>query len=141
MSLIESDIYQDVPDTREDIELTSSIGGLWPPEKASFYRIKGIYTPGIINSRRELLGFIDALKGRALDPNFGGEVTRISLRAIMERSLLLNNTGLLEPYIEAIIPLTATQAAFTKFTALCNRWEIKSCATHEKHYQTHFWGS
>lgn len=111
------DIYQDVPDTRGNIELVSSIGGLWPPEQASFDRIKGIYTPEIIGEERKLVDFLATLEQYASSPDFGKNVTRISLRAVMTYEVLLRSRNLLGSYLEAIIPLNSTQPVFAN-TAL-----------------------
>ena len=95
--------HQDVPALSPG--LTSSIGGLWPPEKASFQRIKGIYTCHIIRNREELEPVLQELEHLRETYFQGNEVTRISLRAIVARNVLSRDIGELKTYVEAIIPL------------------------------------
>ena len=51
---------QDVPD--HNGSTTSSIGAGWPPREASFYRMKGFYTPSIIDSSHKFREFMREFK-------------------------------------------------------------------------------
>jgi len=100
---------QDVPlHDRSLTTETSSIGGLWPPERASFDRIKGIFTKGIIRS----VGEIEEVRltiGQARQEGFSDGISRVSVRAVIDLFLLREQRGLLRPVVEAIIPLKGTQ--------------------------------
>lgn len=101
---------QDVP--AHEGGLTSSVGGFWPPERASFERIKGIYTPGIVRSSDSLNHITGEIeKAREI---FDGEVSRVSLRAVVDVDFLkvAARSESFRPLIEAVIPLNGTQAAF-----------------------------
>ncbi|MDO8563413.1 MAG: hypothetical protein Q7R87_00200 [Nanoarchaeota archaeon] len=102
---------QDVPEHQTG--MTSSIGGLWPPEPASFNRIKGFYTHQIISEREELENLVQTLESES-KRNFSSNngITRISFRAIVDSDLLRKSADILAPCIEAIIPLNGTQDAF-----------------------------
>ena len=56
------EIFQDTPEHQAG--MTSSIGGLWPPEKASFNRIKAIDTRGVVTSPQQIgdinMNFVDS---------------------------------------------------------------------------------
>lgn len=105
--------YQDVPDGRGSIEMTSSIGGLWPAELASFDRLKGIYTPGVIDSEEELVSFLRIFEEQSTCPNFGNDYSRISFRAVIDRDLLLSCSDRLRPCLEAVILLEGSQSVFS----------------------------
>ncbi|PIS09264.1 hypothetical protein COT75_02405 [Candidatus Beckwithbacteria bacterium CG10_big_fil_rev_8_21_14_0_10_34_10] len=106
-------INQDVPDSRENVELTSSIGGLWPPQIASFDRLKGIYIPSIIEKEGKLGEFIGQLRRSSLRPEFGNVFSRLSWRMIIDQGLLKDSVSQLGDYLEAVIPLSETQACFS----------------------------
>lgn len=97
--------YQDVPKIEPGLE--SSVGPSWPPEKASFDRLKGIYTLGVVRDVHNLDNIFGYLHNS--DP----KISRVSLRAIVDNSFLKdivsNGAG---EFIEAIIPLEGTQDAF-----------------------------
>lgn len=104
------DAQQDVP--AHDGGLTSSVGALWPPERASFERIKGIYTQGIIRDRKGLDEIVNQVnKAQAI---FNGEVNRISLRAVVDVDYLREVAEDIQAHsiVEAAIPLSGTQPAF-----------------------------
>ena len=106
----EEAVQQDVPLLEGD--LTSSVGALWPPERASFKRIKGIYTPGIVRNGESLDEITGAInETRAI---FNGEISRISLRAVVDTEFLKTLAGneIVEPLVESVIPLSGTQPAF-----------------------------
>lgn len=105
--------YQDVPD--HEANLTSSVGGLWPPERASFGRIKGIYTNGIVATEAEVTAIVDELNSHGFkhftDDQSG--ITRISLRAVINTHVLQSIAERYRPFIEVVIPLYGTQEVFT----------------------------
>lgn len=109
---IEIQASQDVPVLESG--LTSSVGALWPPERASFNRIKGIYTPGVIDTPQQLQQFLGVLRHQVeiyfnrVDSN----ATRISLRTVVSVDTLQEYCQQLQPYIEALIPLAGTQPTF-----------------------------
>ncbi|MDO8639641.1 MAG: hypothetical protein Q7R53_01830 [bacterium] len=105
-------VNQDVPEHQNG--LTSSIGGLWPPEIASFDRVKGIYTPGIINTNYDLQDLVCELIDQASThfSNHQEGATRISLRAVVGVDQLKATDDAIIPFIEAVVPLSGTQAAF-----------------------------
>lgn len=113
----ERNIYQDVPNAPDNPELTSSIGGLWPPEEASFNRIKGIYTPNIIRDKSGLEEFLGMLDSQTSSHSFGTGITRISLRAVIDCDLLRSSSSLLASHLEVAIPLNGTKPPFEE-TAL-----------------------
>ena len=83
---------------------TSSIGPQWPPEKASYGRIKGIDNRGRIEGPAELadlLGRLTALK-ETLEPLI---LDRISIRALVSNGLLAEHPEMFRPWGEALIPL------------------------------------
>ena len=83
---------------------TSSIGPQWPPEKASYGRVKGIDSRGCINSSArlsELLATLEELE-RSLEPLV---VDRISIRALIADQVLAEHGDMLSPWGEALIPL------------------------------------
>ena len=103
---IEINLNQDVPEPQQ-AGLTSSIGSLWPPQIASFNRIKGIYTQKIIDNKPDLESVINELF-QQVNNNFSNKITRISLRAVVSNEILrsLQEDRYL---IEALIPLKGTQ--------------------------------
>lgn len=104
---------QDVP--QYAAESTSSVGGLWPPQDAYAERVKGIYTGGIISTEEDLRMIVQTLVESAenSDRENGNKITRISLRAIIDRSLLTKKgRDLIGPFVEALIPLDGTHVAF-----------------------------
>lgn len=96
-------INQDVP--QHEVGATSSVGGGWPPTEASFNRIKGFYNR-IIQTNAELDEIISQTTEQIQDTT---EATRITLRAIVNRDLLVNKNydGSI---IEAAIPLSGTRS-------------------------------
>ena len=94
--------------------LTSSIGALWPPDEASFERIKGIYSNGIVedkSSLSEILVQVDAVREGFGDERF----TRVSIRAVVDRDFLERSLGEddgLVEHIEAMFSLEGAQEAF-----------------------------
>ena len=105
----ESD-QQDVPLHQGD--LTSSVGALWKPEMASFNRKKGIYSLGIVRDKESLVEIINEINDTKAV--FNGEVSRISLRAVVDLNYLrqLSDNEAVSPLVEGIIPLQGTQPAF-----------------------------
>lgn len=103
---------QDVP--TPEAGLTSSVGALWPPEIASFNRIKGIYTPGVIQDEAGIQAILKAIaKGKEAFRR--GGITRISLRAIIDADFLrrrASNDPWIDSLVEAQIPLRGTQPVF-----------------------------
>ncbi len=83
---------------------TSSIGPQWPPEKASYGRIKGIDNRGRINGATELADLLGQLAGlrETLQPLI---LDRISIRALISNRLLAERSEMLRPWGEALIPL------------------------------------
>ncbi len=111
-SSIAEETNQDIP--QQQVPLTSSIGGLWPPLEASFKRIKGFYTPKLITNAEELETFVNELY--RLKENYLREekdITRISLRAIIADSIPIPiKKSLLEDSLEVAFNLKGTQPAF-----------------------------
>ena len=101
---------QDVPLLQGD--LTSSVGALWPPDRASFKRIKGIYTPGVVRNQENLTEIVNVVN--EAQSIFNGEVSRVSLRAVVDINFLeqIRKDETAKPLVEAIIPLSGTQPAF-----------------------------
>lgn len=98
-------------------ESVSSIGPKWPPVRASFERIKGIYTPGIINSLAHFeQDFFPCFSEYLESPLFGEKspegYTRISLRAIVSNDLVIDLPEKYRGFVEAIVPLTGTHQSF-----------------------------
>lgn len=89
----------------ENKNITSSIGGLWPPERSSFERVKGIYTPEIIQTKAQLLVLLDVFNKAVNSLSVETGLTRCSLRALINKELLSEVMQLLQPVIEAVIPL------------------------------------
>lgn len=107
-----SNIYQDVPQHQPG--LTSSIGGLWPPQPASFQRIKGFYTPNIIRDEAELMYLVNQLQKyaeRAFHDN-PLLVTRVSLRGAINLETLITCREKIIPFLEAIISFQGTHEPF-----------------------------
>ena len=83
---------------------TSSIGPQWPPEQASYGRIKGIDNRGQIDDLSklaELLSRLTALR-ETLEPVV---LDRISIRALISNRLLAEHSKMFRPWGEALIPL------------------------------------
>ncbi len=103
---------QDVPDIQTG--LTSSVGALWPPGRASFEREKGIYTPAVVRSSLHMgviLGEID----RAVASFRGDGITRVSYRAVIDSAYLAaarEQNPYIDSLIEAQFSLNGTQPAF-----------------------------
>lgn len=95
---------QDVPDHVPG--MTSSIGALWPPQKTSFNRIKGFYTPSVIATASQFekffQNFLDICARASSHPH---ETSRVSIRAIVARHVLAERHPLLERSLEAIFDL------------------------------------
>ena len=98
---------QDVPD--HIAGMTSSIGALWPPQKASFNRIKGFYTSSVLASPLQFekfyQNFLDICARASSHPH---ETSRVSIRAVITRSTITSVRPLLERSLEAIIDLRGT---------------------------------
>lgn len=82
---------------------TSSIGGLWPAEDASFDRIKAFYTQSVISSNSELEPFIESWRQGMISVDAdNNQATRVQYRGLFNAEFLaqarLSN-------IEAVIPL------------------------------------
>lgn len=101
---------QDVPAIESG--LTSSIGGLWPPEKASFNRIKGIYTPGIIDCSEHLEAVLTELAFQSRLAVNGGSADRVSFRVVFSCDLLRKIAPSITSLVEALVPLSGTQPEF-----------------------------
>lgn len=102
---------QDVPAVEPG--LTSSVGALWPPAEASFDRIKGIYTSGIIDNPDSLGNLM-----REMDSAEGlfrrGDITRVSLRAVVDNGFIqeAKRVPRIAGLIEAQFSLNGTQPVF-----------------------------
>lgn len=99
---------QDVP--QHQVGLTSSIGGLWPPEEASFGRVKGFYTNGVISKLEELeefTGTLNKIYTQSLEET--SKITRVSLRAIIEGKEELMRAAQLKDSLEVAVNLDGTQ--------------------------------
>ncbi len=109
-----SNIYQDVPQHQPG--LTSSIGGLWPPQAASFQRVKGFYTPNMIQDGSELMYLVNQLQEHAEKAfcSNAQQVTRVSFRGVVNLETLIAAQRSITPFLEAIIPLQGTQESFEK---------------------------
>ena len=95
----------------------SSIGPKWPPVRASFDRIKGIFTPGPLNTLGQFgHDFFSVFNEYAQSPLFGQKskegFSRISMRAVVDNGLLTSLPRYCCNHVEAIIPLAETQPAF-----------------------------
>jgi hypothetical protein len=102
---------QDVPAVEPS--LTSSVGALWPPAEASFDRIKGIYTPGIIDnpdSMGDLIREVDSAEGLFRR----GDITRVSLRAVVDNEFIqeAKKDPRIADLIESQFNLDGTQPVF-----------------------------
>src|SRR5687768_11696916 len=86
MARAERDFNQDVPAV--EVGLTSSIGALWPPDKASFNRIKGIYTPGVIDCSEHLETVLRELAHQSHQTSNGDVPDRVSFRVVFTRDML-----------------------------------------------------
>lgn len=101
------EIYQDTPD--HETGLTSSIGGLWPPERASFNRMKAFYTVGLVDSTESLN--IVREEFRSCIEEMDNTISRIQFRAIVEGNFLMQQRdfNFFQKHLEAIIPLDEGQ--------------------------------
>lgn len=102
-------------------EPTSSIGPKWPPEKSSHGRIKGIYTPSVIETLEQFefdffSTFQQCKENKLFGQNGENGYTRISLRAILTNDVLIGLPEEARGVVEAIIPLAQTQSAFTNYS-------------------------
>lgn len=90
---------------------TSSIGPQWPPERSSFGRIKGIDNRKPISTKELLLEDIGAVNELIATINSHPDgVSRLSIRLVVEDTLLKQNYGLIRSLGEVIIPLFGTQS-------------------------------
>ncbi len=96
---------------------TSSIGPKWPPQETSFNRVKGFYDDRIIVEEGQ---FDNLLAEVAYIARFIGstEVTRLSIRAIVDNSLLHYGNPALEAFGEAVISLDGTNPDFRETSIL-----------------------
>lgn len=102
-----SEIYQDTPDHQAG--QTSSIGGLWPPEEASFNRIKAVDTRRVHNTFNSAINLIEEIDQTrsSIFGNIESGVSRIQFRGVLESKILRELSALpkAQEYIEAIVPL------------------------------------
>ena len=82
---------------------TSSIGGLWPAESASFDRIKAFYTQAVIASNSDLEPFIESWRnGMEAVNSENNQATRVQYRGLFNADFLAQARL---SHIEAVIPL------------------------------------
>lgn len=98
-------------------ESVSSIGPKWPPVRASFERIKGIYTPGPLCTIQQFQndffpGFAEYLNSPLFGDISNDGYTRISLRAVVSNDLLVHLPDQYRNFVEAAIPLSGTKPVF-----------------------------
>lgn len=102
---IRQDHFADIPDHQSG--KTSSIGGLWPPEIASFERVKAVYTPSVVEDEDELRDFLGEFHSQRLEldnnPN-----NRVQFRAVLTRQALNKHMQHLYGHLEVAIPLGET---------------------------------
>lgn len=92
----------DVPDHQPGRE--SSIGGFGEPRPDSFHRLKGFYEH--IVDTPERVGEFARQFQRSLDRlTDGGEFTRVQYRGIFEAEILHQIMLVIQPWVEAIVPL------------------------------------
>lgn len=96
------DIFGDTPN--HESGLTSSIGGLWPPEPASFRRVKAFYTPSTIGEAAANAAFWGNFI-REKTRMINGEATRVQFRAIYRADYLASVAAEISKDVEAVIPL------------------------------------
>lgn len=87
---------------------TSSIGPQWPPQTTSFERIKGFYNRGVVDNEAELAEITNKLCDYAHSPLRLGDPTRMSIRAVVTKSLLGHVKDQLGWVGEAVIDLKST---------------------------------
>lgn len=87
----------------EAVDTTSSIGACWPPAPASYERIRGFYTDGVVDSQTAVRDFTEAFEDTAASM-LDDEHTRLSIRGL---STLAHVADIAEQgvEIEAAIPL------------------------------------
>jgi len=96
--------FTDIPEHQPN--LVSSIGGLWPPEIASFNRVKAFFTPSVITSNDTFTPYLQAFH-ESLSQMANGPVSRVQFRAVIDGEILRNLAGdsTVSKFIEAVIPL------------------------------------
>ncbi len=114
MEKINGNDGNDWPTHEQNSTEYSSIGPTWPPRETSFNRIKGFYNEMIYNLSQFQL-FFDAFSNFLYSNGFGKDFTRVSLRAVLKKDLLINLPDEYRPYVEAIIPLKDTQPEFQDY--------------------------
>ena len=97
---------QDVPD--HNGSTTSSIGAGRPPREASFYRMKGFYTPSIIDSSHKFREFMREFKEVCYNLS-ENKLSRVSLRGIISKRLLIEVLPKIRDFLEAIIDLDGAE--------------------------------
>lgn len=95
----------------------SSIGPKWPPARVSAERIKGFYTPGMLDTLEQFQkDFFPSFNEYLVSPLFGEKseqgFTRVSMRAVVSNEVIMNLPEEYRGFVEAIIPLKETQPAF-----------------------------
>lgn len=110
MAQNERQLFQDVPAVESG--LTSSIGALWPPDRASFNRIKGIYTPAIVDCSEHLERLLVEFARESSRVETGDIIDRVSFRVVFSCDMLRSVGPNIAQCVEAIIPLSGTQPAF-----------------------------
>lgn len=113
----------------EAIDATSSIGACWPPAPASYERIRGFYTEGVVDSHAAVQDFTEAFEETAAS-TLGDEYTRLSIRGL---STLAHVADIAQQgiEIEAAIPLqTDGEEPVLMFYAARN--EADRAVTHEQ---------
>ena len=88
---------------------TSSIGPQWPPERASYGRIKGIYNVGLLRRSEDLDGLGNELEQllKRLEPVVSD---RISIRAWVSEALVREPHPQILRWGEAVVPMTGCGA-------------------------------
>jgi len=100
--------------TTEGADKTSSIGPQWPPQEASFDRIKGIYNLGVVASSdglSDIADHVNTLAHEVVDSNLS-PVTRVSVRAVVVSELVRERITRLNGLLESVMPLDGAGSEF-----------------------------
>lgn len=136
ISMLNAEEQQDIPDRGAGV--TSSIGAAWPPQKASFNRIKGFYTPSIIASvpqfKKFLHHFSDICARASCHPE---ETSRVSIRALISKQIVPAASQNMEGSLEAILDLEGTSFNESLLIYLGNNDILRASLDKElEHYRT-----
>lgn len=91
------------------IAATSAIGPTWPPKENLFSAIRGIDTREVVRSTHHLVE-LSSMTERLL--NTHSHISRVSIRAVVDNSVLLRDHHLVRKTLEAILPLRGTGDGF-----------------------------